>query len=123
MPLLEFANQNMEKIYPRILDETCPECGLPLVVRHGRYGEFIACSGFPKCRYTRKEKKEEITTGITCPVCHIGEIVERVSSRGRSKGQKFYACNRYPKCKTTFSHIPTEDDIAKLDNERLAKDA
>lgn len=117
MPLLEFANENMEKIYPKILDDLCPECGKNLVIRRGPYGEFVACSGFPSCRYIRKEKKEEIKTGITCPVCNEGEIVERVSSRGRSRGQKFYACNRYPACKTTFSELPTTGELANLANQ------
>lgn len=115
MPLVEHANENMEKIYPKVLDELCPECGSNLVIRNGRFGEFVACGGFPNCRYIKKEKKEEVTTGITCPVCGEGEIVERVSTRGRSKGQKFFACNRYPKCKTTYSELPTEES-AGLDN-------
>lgn len=106
MPLVEHANENMEKIYPKVLDELCPECGSNLVIRNGRFGEFVACGGFPNCRYIKKEKKEEVTTGVKCPVCHEGEIVERVSNRGRSKGQKFYACNRFPECKTTFSELP-----------------
>ncbi|MFA5543000.1 MAG: topoisomerase DNA-binding C4 zinc finger domain-containing protein, partial [Bacilli bacterium] len=67
-------------------------------------------SGFPKCRYIKKEEKEEVLTGVKCPVCNEGEIVERVSKRGRSKGKKFYACNRYPTCKTTFTDLPTEED-------------
>ena len=109
-PLLEFADDNMEKIYPVVLDDACPECGSPLVIRNGRFGEFVACSGFPKCRYIKKEEKEEVLTGVKCPVCNEGEIVERVSKRGRSKGKKFYACNRYPTCKTTFTDLPTEED-------------
>lgn len=106
MPLVDYAEENMPKIYPIYLEEKCPNCGSPLVMRNGRFGEFAACSGFPKCRYIKKEEKEEtITTGIKCPNCVDGEIVERISKKGRNAGKKFYACNKYPKCKTTYSTI------------------
>ena len=98
----------MVKIYPKITDEFCPECGLPLFIRRGPFGEFTACSGYPHCRYIKKApKKEVVTTGVTCPICGEGEVVERTSARGRSKGALFYACSRFPKCKATFSGIPT----------------
>lgn len=107
MPLVENAEKKMEKIYPLYVDEECPLCGSKLVYRNGRYGRFLACSAFPKCRYVKKEEKEQNhTTGIKCPNCEVGEIVERISKKGRSKGKKFYACNQYPKCKTTFSELP-----------------
>lgn len=56
MPMLEDAKVNMKKIQPVMLDETCPECGSQLVIRKSKYGEFVACSGFPKCRYIKKEE-------------------------------------------------------------------
>ena len=100
----------MVKIYPKMTDEICPTCGLPLFIRRGPFGEFTACSGYPHCKFIKKaEKKEVVRTGVICPVCGEGEIVERVSGRGRSKGATFYACDRYPKCKTTYSGIPTGD--------------
>ena len=109
-PLIEVARDNMVKIYPKITDEICPTCGLPLFIRRGPFGEFTACSGYPRCKFIKKaEKKEVVKTGVMCPVCGEGEIVERVSARGRSKGATFYACDRYPKCKTTYSGIPTGD--------------
>ena len=109
-PLIEYARDNMVKIYPKITDEFCPVCGLPLYIRRGPFGEFTACSGYPRCKFIKKkEKPEPISTGIKCPVCGEGEIVERVSGRGRSRGAKFYACNRYPECKTTYSGIPLEE--------------
>ncbi|MCK4520658.1 type I DNA topoisomerase [Candidatus Parcubacteria bacterium] len=73
-------------------DENCPECGSPLIKKMGRYGKFYACSGFPKCRYTKPIEKPKL--GIKCPKCEKGEIVEK---RTR-KGKIFYACNRYPEC-------------------------
>ncbi len=106
MPLVEYAEENMEKIYPVYLDEDCPVCGNKLVIRNGRFGRFIACSGFPKCNYIKKEEKEEVVTDVLCPKCGEGYLVERVASRGRSRGKKFFACNRYPECKTTFSELP-----------------
>lgn len=92
------------------IGEKCPECGSELVLRKGRYGEFIACSNFPKCKYSRnvaKDNEKSAETGSTtaakpkrelkkldvpCPKCG-GEIVERFSRRG-----KFYGCANYPKC-------------------------
>lgn len=108
-PLLDYAQEHMEKIYPVYLEEKCPECGLPLVVRNGRFGSFVACSGFPKCRYIKKEEKKQVSTGVTCPVCHEGVLVERVSKKKRNAGQKFYGCSRYPKCKATFTTLPTNE--------------
>ena len=106
-PLLEYADTHMERMYPVEIGEACPECGRPLLIRNGRFGEFIACSGFPKCRYIRSKEEKEVpvSTGIKCPHCEKGYIVERVSKRGRSKGQKFYACDQYPKCKTTYTSL------------------
>lgn len=109
-PLIENARDNMVKIYPKMTDETCPVCGLPLLIRRGPYGEFTACSGYPHCKFIKKkEKAEPVSTGVICPVCGEGEIVERISARGRSKGTKFYACSRYPKCKATYSGIPQKE--------------
>ncbi len=105
-PLVAFAEANMEKIYPVFLEEVCPECGSKLVMRNGRFGEFVACSGFPKCRYIKKEEKDQpVSTGIKCPNCEVGMIVERISKKGRQKGKLFYACDQYPKCKTTYSSL------------------
>ena len=106
MPLVNEADEKMPKIYPILLEEKCPNCGSPLVMRNGKYGEFQACSAFPKCRYIKpKEIEETKKTNIKCPNCEKGYIVERISKRGPSKGKSFYACDQYPKCKTTYSSI------------------
>ncbi len=111
MPLVKEADEKMPKIYPILLEDKCPNCGSSLVMRNGRFGEFAACSGFPKCRYIKpKETVEPKSTGIKCPNCDDGYIVERVSKKGRSAGQMFYACDQYPKCKTTYSNL---DEINK----------
>jgi len=91
---LEKASTTAEKVKlaPVILDEACPEpdCGKPLEVKTGRFGKFIACSGYPDCKY---KKSFQIRLGVKCPQCD-GEIVER-----RSKGRPFYGCSNYPKCR------------------------
>ncbi|WP_299225884.1 type I DNA topoisomerase [uncultured Campylobacter sp.] len=96
-----------EKAAPEVLDEKCPQCGKNLIKRKGRYGEFIACEGYPKCKYSRKiegaakEKKPLVSTGVKCPSCGTGEIVERFSKRG-----KFYGCTNYPKCGFVSNYAP-----------------
>lgn len=85
--------------------EICPDCGAELVKRKGRFGEFISCSTFPKCKYTKNlgktEKKAVVTLDVKCPECG-GDIVERFSRRG-----KFFGCANYPKCKFISNYEPT----------------
>ena len=83
-------------------DETCEICNSPMVYKFGRYGKFLACSNFPECKNT---KPITVGTGVTCPKCKEGEIVERKSRRGRL----FYGCNRYPQCDFTLWDKPTHD--------------
>ncbi len=81
------------------IGEPCPQCARPLVRKHGRFGEFIACSGYPECTYTRP-----IGIGLACPLCKVGEVVERRSRRGRT----FYGCNTYPACTFVSWDRPTD---------------
>lgn len=74
---------------PKLLDEICPKCGKPLRELVGRYGPFIACSGYPECKYIKQNE-----AGFSCPQCGKGKIVERAW-----KGGKFWGCSNYPKCK------------------------
>ena len=76
---------------PEPIGEDCPECGHDLVKKRGRFGEFIACSNYPECRYTRPILS---TIGVKCPKCGDGDIVKRKSKKGRT----FYGCSRYPDC-------------------------
>ena len=80
---------------PRLLDETCPDCGRPLQVRQGRYGEFVGCSGYPECRYIRRDQAREDAkpTGQKCPDCGR-ELGERKGRFG-----PFLACSGYPECR------------------------
>ncbi|MDF2699519.1 MAG: topoisomerase [Haloplasmataceae bacterium] len=119
VPLLENANQNMEKIPPKIIDETCPLCAKSLVIRRGRYGEFIGCSGYPDCRYIKKDKANEERVEILdviCPKCNEGHFVERITKKGKLKGKKFYACSNYPKCKFIVVNKPIKENCPNCGN-------
>ena len=90
---LKRAEQTMTRV--RLKDEpsgeTCEQCGRPMVVRMGKFGKFLACSGFPECRNSRPLLQR---IGGPCPTCNQGEIVERRSKKGRA----FFGCERYPDC-------------------------
>ncbi len=75
-------------------DEVCDKCGKPMLVRFGRYGKFLGCSGYPECKTIMPMVKPK-SLGIACPDCGEGEILEKRSRRGKI----FYSCNRYPNCK------------------------
>ena len=97
--VLHKAEQNIEEveIAPEEIGEPCPRCGRPLVKRRGRFGQFIACSGYPACSYTRP-----VGIGVRCPL-DGGEIVERRTRKGRM----FYGCANYPACTFTSWDRPT----------------
>ena len=109
-PLYENAYKEMPKKYPIMTEEICPLCGSNLVIRNGKYGEFVSCSSYPKCKYIKEEeKKDELDTGVLCPNCNKGTFIKKISERGKNKGKFFYACSNYPKCKTIFNDEPTKD--------------
>ena len=76
-------------------DEVCEKCGKPMVKRRSRFGEFLGCSGYPECDGIKRLQSDPVKTGVACPECKEGEILERRSRRGKI----FYGCGRYPKCK------------------------
>ncbi|MHB8733185.1 MAG: type I DNA topoisomerase [bacterium] len=96
---LSKAEQAIEEVemVPEEIGEPCPRCGKPLVKRRGRYGEFIACSGYPECSYTRP-----VGIGVRCPADN-GEVVERRTRKGRV----FYGCANYPACTYVSWDRPT----------------
>lgn len=102
---VKVAEKNMEKI--RIKDEPageqCPNCGREMVIKLGRYGKFIACPGFPECRTT---KPILVRTGVRCPACNQGELVEKKSRKSR---RAFYACERYPECEFAVNSKPVQE--------------
>ena len=102
-PRVEDAFSQMEKVAPKETGEICPNCGSPLVIRKGRYGEFTACSNYPECKYIKKEK-EEVKEIMDCPECD-GKIIEKKTR----KGKIFYGCNNYPKCKFASWDLPTTE--------------
>ena len=107
--------ENLEKKYQEIskkdlIEETekiCPKCGSKMVIRLGKFGKFYACSNFPKCKYT--ENLEKNTLGIKCPICKIGEIVEKRTK----KGKIFYGCSNWPKCDFALWDRPTGEICPK----------
>ncbi len=95
--------------------EKCPLCDGDLVLRKGKYGEFVACSNYPKCKYIKQEKKE-IKEIIKCPNCD-GMIVEKKTRKGKT----FYGCNNYPKCKTAFWDKPVDEKCPNCGAQLLEK--
>ncbi len=91
-------------------DKVCDKCGKPMVVKHGRFGKFIACSGYPDCKNIMKIVKE---TGVPCPKCD-GDIIERKTKRGKI----FYGCNKYPNCDFVSWDAPSKE-ICPICNKNL----
>ena len=96
---LEKAWINLEKVnLTQPSEETCPNCGRPMVIKVGRFGKFLACSGYPDCKTTRPYV---IKTGVACPQCG-GDLVKRISK----KKKEFYGCSNFPKCQFTVNRKP-----------------
>ncbi len=91
MPLVDKANEGMEKIEAEKTGELCPECGSDLVIRKGRYGDFIACGNYPECKHIKQEEADKIDE--KCPNCD-GKLVKK-----RGRFGEFFACENYPECK------------------------
>lgn len=112
---LEVADKYMKEveIEDEVSDETCDKCGKPMVYKLGRFGKFLACSGFPDCRNTKAILKE---TGVACPKCD-GMIVERKSKKRRA----FYGCSQYPKCDFVSWDKPIERKCPKCESMLVEK--
>jgi len=91
-------SQKQQQKPPEPTGEDCPVCGKPLVLRQGAYGEFVSCSGYPKCKYV----KQNLIEGMKCPKCGEGDIAERKARRGNV----FWGCTNYPKCDFTSNNKP-----------------
>ncbi|MCD6391477.1 MAG: type I DNA topoisomerase [Dehalococcoidia bacterium] len=97
--MLDKAWTNLEKVnMTRMSEETCPNCGRPMVIKVGRFGKFLACSGYPDCKTTRPYV---IKTGVACPQCG-SELVKRISK----KKKEFYGCSNFPKCQFAVNRKP-----------------
>ncbi|HHV04958.1 MAG TPA: type I DNA topoisomerase [Anaerolineaceae bacterium] len=101
---LDYAAENMpnRKPAPKEIGRACPDCGEPLVMRSGRFGDFISCSTFPACRYT---ENIPVTLEMACPVCQDGDVVQKRTKRGKT----FYGCSRYPECEFASWQKPIQE--------------
>ncbi len=114
---IETFKEQHDEIKAKVIERTertCPRCNEgELIVRWGRYGRFVSCDRFPKCKYMEKlggeqqEKKEPEKTGRSCPTCEKGELLVREGRNGR-----FLGCSRYPKCRHT-EELPGEEGKRK----------
>jgi len=97
---LENASQSMDKVKlsDEVTDEVCPKCGKQMIVKHGRFGKFIACSGYPECKHTASF---QVKLGVKCPECG-SELVQKVSKKKRI----FYGCSNYPDCRFAINTKP-----------------
>ena len=86
-----------------ISEEKCEKCGQPMLIKDGRYGKYLACSGYPACKNIQPLVKPR-GTGVVCPECKEGELTEKKSRYGKM----FYSCNRYPQCKFALWDLPVE---------------
>ena len=98
-PFIELIQKGEKEIpsqkIAKPIGELCPQCGSELVIRKGRFGEFIACSNYPKCKYTRPIEEEVKKTDIKCDKCGADMVIKR------GKRGEFLACSNFPECKNT----------------------
>jgi DNA topoisomerase-1 len=113
---LKRADAEMERVRlePERTDLKCPNCGADVVVRDGRFGKFLACSRYPDCKTIIKERRE---TGVSCPSCGEGHLVERKSRRGKV----FYGCDRYPSCEFVLWDRPVGESCPECGSPLVEK--
>ena len=116
-PMVENAFDNMEKKELEKTGEKCPECGGDLVVRTGKYGKFVSCSNYPKCKYIKKEEKKPLAEVCTCIKCG-NPIVERTTR----KGKVFFGCSNFPKCKEAYWDKPIGEKCPECNSMLVDKD-
>jgi DNA topoisomerase-1 len=98
---LKVDREKEEKLQKEFKDEKCSKCGSPMVIKNGRFGEFLACSGYPKCKTTRPLTH---SLNVFCPLCK-SELVQKRTK----KGKVFYGCSGYPACQFATWHKPIQD--------------
>ena len=106
-------SQKQQQKPPEPTGEDCPVCGKPLVLRQGAYGEFVSCSGYPKCKYV----KQNLIEGMKCPKCGEGDLAERRARRGNV----FWGCTNYPKCDFTSNYKPVPKKCPQCGSPYLAE--
>ncbi|HEX9896567.1 MAG TPA: type I DNA topoisomerase [Dehalococcoidales bacterium] len=104
---LQNAKEGIErvKIADELTTEVCEKCGKPLAIKIGRFGKFLACTGYPECKFT---KRYQIKTGVKCPECG-SELIQRLNK----KGKRFYGCSNYPNCTFATSGRPLSQPCPK----------
>ncbi|OGL53443.1 MAG: DNA topoisomerase I [Candidatus Schekmanbacteria bacterium RIFCSPLOWO2_12_FULL_38_15] len=110
--IIEGEKGSVEVKEVKMLDEKCPQCGSQMAMRNGRYGSFIACSGYPKCKFIKQK-----VTGVKCHQdgCN-GELVEKISRKGI-----FYSCSNYPNCKFALWDKPIDRNCPKCKSQFLVE--
>ncbi len=102
-------NGEAEPTAPEVVEgRLCPKCNSGLVVKSGPYGRFIGCASYPKCKFIESLEKSK-DTGVGCPVCKKGSLIERKSRFGKL----FYSCNTYPDCTYAVWNPPLAEDCPK----------
>ena len=114
-PMVKDAFENMEKKEPEKTGEVCPECGKDLVKRNGRYGEFVACSNYPECKYIKKEEKKVIE------ICDCIKCSNKIVEKKTKKGKVFYGCSNFPKCKEAYWDKPIGKKCPECNNMLVEK--
>lgn len=104
-------NEAMEKLQEKYKDVKCEKCGSEMTLKNGRFGPFLACSAYPACKSIKSIKENNSSTGVKCPSCGKGDIVQKKSKRG-----VFYACDQYPDCKTALWGKPTGEKCPECES-------
>jgi DNA topoisomerase-1 len=102
----KYETVSKKEIVNETTDEVCEKCGKPMVIKFGRFGKFMACSGFPECKNAKTLKETQKSSGVKCPKCldsperknDPGELIERRARKGRARGKIFWGCSKYPAC-------------------------
>ena len=100
---VEAASESLEDAKPQETDMICEFCGRHMIIKHGRFGDFLACPGYPECKNAKPIQKD---TGFKCPKCG-GALLEKKSKKSR---KKFYGCANYPTCDYTTWELPKNDE-------------
>ena len=107
--LMEKFDEVEKKYTDEETNEKCGKCGKPMVIKHGRFGKFLACTGFPDCRNTKAIKKEADKIGMHCPKCKDGDIIKKYTKTKRI----FFGCSEWPACDFASWKDPREEKEKK----------
>jgi len=107
----KYEEVSKKNIAEQETEQKCPICGANLLIKLGRFGKFLACPGFPKCKFAKALKENNLN--IKCPKCETGQITEK---RSKKRGKIFYGCDKYPKCDFALWDKPTGKFCPKCDS-------